>query len=96
MRCLWKLEIQLKNAYSKLCEFVLDVENKKKFSEKVTLDSILINIEYRDKVGQEDTIITLRSYVYSSKESFLKIPSIIKNGGKANNDLSNIMLSTSF
>lgn len=96
MRCLWKLEIQLKIAYSKLCEFVLDVENKKKFSEKVTLDSILINIEYRDYVGQEDTIITLRSYVYSSKESFLKILSIIKNGGKANNDLSNIMLSTSF
>ena len=79
-----------------MCEFVLDVENKKKFSEKVTLDSILINIEYRDKVGQEDTIITLRSYVYSSKESFLKILLIIKNGGKANNDLSNIMLSTSF
>lgn len=69
---------------------------QKKFSEKVTLDSILINIEYRDYVGQEDTIITLRSYVYSSKESFLKILSIIKNGGKANNDLSNIMLSTSF
>lgn len=75
---------------------ILDVENKKKFSEKVTLDSILINIEYRDYVGQEDTIITLRSYVYSSKESFLKILSIIKNGGKANNDLTNIMLSTSF